>query len=171
MDLILKYFPDLTEEQKRQFAALYDLRLYLSRVGEIFHLNEFLYSEAELDTRKSGEKQFDYVNPRNREVQIEMEKACTQHLGKVGALIDTTFYRQPDFGEQDFEYEASVIIPVFNREKTVADAVKSALGQKANFKFNVIVVNNHSTDRTGEILDELKADNLIQIVPDRKSVV
>ena len=155
------------DRETYQFAALYDLRLYLSRVGEIFHLNEFLYSEAELDTRKSGEKQFDYVNPRNREVQIEMEKACTQHLGKVGALIDTTFYRQPDFGEQDFEYEASVIIPVFNREKTVADAVKSALGQKANFKFNVIVVNNHSTDRTGEILDELKADNLIQIVPER----
>lgn len=156
-----------TDREEYQFAALYDLRLYLSRVGEIFHLNEFLYSEAELDTRKSGEKQFDYVNPRNREVQIEMEKACTQHLGKVGALIDTTFYRQPDFGEQDFEYEASVIIPVFNREKTVADSVKSALGQKANFKFNVIVVNNHSTDRTGEILDELKADNLIQIVPKR----
>lgn len=155
------------DREDYQFAALYDLRLYLSRVGEIFHLNEFLYSEAELDTRKSGEKQFDYVNPRNREVQIEMEKACTQHLGKVGALIDTTFYRQPDFGEQDFEYEASVIIPVFNREKTVADAVKSALGQKASFKFNVIVVNNHSTDRTGEILDELKVDNLIQIVPER----
>ena len=155
------------DREEYQFAALYDLRLYLSRVGEIFHLNEFLYSEAELDTRKSGEKQFDYVNPRNREVQIEMEKACTQHLGKVGALIDTTFYRQPDFGEQDFEYEASVIIPVFNREKTVADAVKSALGQKASFKFNVIVVNNHSTDRTGEILDELKVDNLIQIVPER----
>ena len=156
-----------SDREEYQFAALYDLRLYLSRVGEIFHLNEFLYSEAELDTRKSGEKQFDYVNPRNREVQIEMEKACTQHLGKVGALIDTTFYRQPDFGEQEFEYEASVIIPVFNREKTVADAVKSALGQKASFKFNVIVVNNHSTDRTGEILDELKADNLIQIVPER----
>lgn len=155
------------DREEYQFAALYDLRLYLSRVGEIFHLNEFLYSEAELDTRKSGEKQFDYVNPRNREVQIEMEKACTQHLGKVGALIDTTFYRQPDFGEQDFEYEASVIIPVFNREKTVADAVKSVLGQKTNFKFNVIVVNNHSTDRTGEILDELKADNMIQIVPER----
>lgn len=155
------------DREEYQFAALYDLRLYLSRVGEIFHLNEFLYSEAELDTRKSGEKQFDYVNPRNCEVQIEMEKACTQHLGKVGALIDTTFYRQPDFGEQDFEYEASVIIPVFNREKTVADAVKSALGQKASFKFNVIVVNNHSTDRTGEILDELKVDNLIQIVPER----
>ena len=156
-----------SDREEYQFAALYDLRLYLSRVGEIFHLNEFLYSEAELDTRKSGEKQFDYVNPRNREVQIEMEKACTQHLGKVGALIDTTFYRQPDFGEQEFEYEASVIIPVFNREKTVADAVKSALGQKASFKFNVIVVNNHSTDRTGEILDEFKADNLIQIVPER----
>ena len=156
-----------TDRVDYQYAGLYDLRLYLSRKGEIFHLNEYLYTEAELDTRKSGEKQFDYVNPRNREVQIEMERACTAHLEKVGAIVDTNFYRQPDFGEQDFEYEASVIIPVFNREKTVADAVKSALGQKANFKFNVIVVNNHSTDRTGEILDELKVDNLIQIVPER----
>ncbi len=143
------------DRQEYHYAGLYDLRLYLSRVGEIFHLNEFLYTETELDNRKSGEKQFDYVNPRNREVQIEMEKACTQHLNKVGALIDTSYYRQPDFDEQDFEYEASVIIPVFNREKTIADAVKSALSQKTNFKFNVIVVNNHSTDRTGEILDEI----------------
>lgn len=174
---------DFIAQQDRadyQYAGLYDLRLYLSRVGEIFHLNEFLYTEDELDNRKSGEKQFDYVNPRNREVQIEMEKACTQHLNKVGALIDTSFYRQPDFGEQEFFYEASVIIPVFNREKTIADAVKSALSQKANFKFNVIVVNNHSTDRTGEILDEIaremearndkQAGRLVQIVPVRNDL-
>ena len=164
------------DRQEYQFAGLYDLRLYLSRVGEIFHVNEFLYTEDELDTRKSGEKQFDYVNPRNREVQIEMEKACTHHLEKVGALVDTNYYRQPDFDEQEFEYEASVIIPVFNREKTIADAVKSALSQKTSFKFNVIVVNNHSTDRTGEILSEIahemeerndkQAGRLVQIVPD-----
>ena len=168
------------DRQEYQFAGLYDLRLYLSRVGEIFHINEFLYTEDELDTRKSGEKQFDYVNPRNREVQIEMEKACTHHLEKVGALVDTNFYRQPDFDEQEFEYEASVIIPVFNREKTIADAVKSALSQKTSFKFNVIVVNNHSTDRTGEILSEIahemeerndkQAGLLVQIVPDRNDL-
>ena len=158
------------DRQEYQFAGLYDLRLYLSRVGEIFHLNEFLYTENELDNRKSGEKQFDYVNPRNREVQIEMEKACTQHLNKVGALVDTSYYRLPDFDEQEFEYEASVVIPVFNREKTIADAVKSALAQKTDFKFNVIVVNNHSTDKTGEILDEIADDRLIQIVPDRKDL-
>ena len=174
---------DYTAQQDRQeyqFAGLYDLRLYLSRVGEIFHINEFLYTEDELDTRKSGEKQFDYVNPRNREVQIEMEKACTHHLEKVGALVDTNYYRQPDFDEQEFEYEASVIIPVFNREKTIADAVKSALSQKTSFKFNVIVVNNHSTDRTGEILSEIahemeerndkQAGRLVQIVPDRNDL-
>ena len=168
------------DRQEYQFAGLYDLRLYLSRVGEIFHINEFLYTEDELDTRKSGEKQFDYVNPRNREVQIEMEKACTHHLEKVGALVDTNYYRQPDFDEQEFEYEASVIIPVFNREKTIADAVKSALSQKTSFKFNVIVVNNHSTDRTGEILSEIahemeerndkQAGRLVQIVPDRNDL-
>ncbi len=120
------------------------------------------------------------MNPRNREVQIEMEKACTHHLEKVGALVDTNYYRQPDFDEQEFEYEASVIIPVFNREKTIADAVKSALSQKTSFKFNVIVVNNHSTDRTGEILSEIahemeerndkQAGRLVQIVPDRNDL-
>ena len=156
-----------TDRVDYQYAGLYDLRLYLSRKGEIFHLNEYLYTEAELDTRKSGEKQFDYVNPRNREVQIEMERACTAHLEKVGAIVDTNFYRQPDFDEQDFACEASVVIPVFNREKTIADAVKSALSQKTNFPYNVIVVNNHSTDSTGEILDSIDDGRLIQIVPDR----
>lgn len=156
-----------TDRVDYQYAGLYDLRLYLSRKGEIFHLNEYLYTEAELDTRKSGEKQFDYVNPRNREVQIEMERACTAHLEKVGAIVDTNFYRQPDFDEQDFACEASVIIPVFNREKTIADAVKSALSQKTNFPYNVIVVNNHSTDSTGEILDSIDDGRLIQIVPGR----
>ena len=156
-----------TDRVDYQYAGLYDLRLYLSRKGEIFHLNEYLYTEAELDTRKSGEKQFDYVNPRNREVQIEMERACTAHLEKVGAIVDTNFYRQPDFEEQDFACEASVVIPVFNREKTIADAVKSALSQKTNFPYNVIVVNNHSTDSTGEILDSIDDERLIQIVPGR----
>ena len=156
-----------TDRVDYQYAGLYDLRLYLSRKGEIFHLNEYLYTEAELDTRKSGEKQFDYVNPRNREVQIEMERACTAHLEKVGAIVATNFYRQPDFDEQDFACEASVVIPVFNREKTIADAVKSALSQKTNFPYNVIVVNNHSTDSTGEILDLIDDGRLIQIVPSR----
>lgn len=176
----LRDYAAQTDRVDYLYAGLYDLRLYLSRVGEIFHLNEYLYTENELDTRKSGEKQFDYVNPRNREVQIEMERACTQHLEKVGALIDTSYYRLPDFNEQDFEYEASVVIPVFNREKTIADAVKSALSQKANFKFNVIVVNNHSTDKTGEILSRIahemeekndkQAGRLSQIVPERRDL-
>ena len=176
----LRDYAAQTDRVDYLYAGLYDLRLYLSRVGEIFHLNEYLYTENELDTRKSGEKQFDYVNPRNREVQIEMERACTQHLETVGALIDTSYYRLPDFNEQDFEYEASVVIPVFNREKTIADAVKSALSQKANFKFNVIVVNNHSTDKTGEILSRIahemeekndkQAGRLIQIVPERRDL-
>ena len=176
----LRDYAAQTDRVDYLYAGLYDLRLYLSRVGEIFHLNEYLYTENELDTRKSGEKQFDYVNPRNREVQVEMERACTQHLEKVGALIDTSYYRLPDFNEQDFEYEASVVIPVFNREKTIADAVKSALSQKANFKFNVIVVNNHSTDQTGEILSRIahemeekndkQAGRLIQIVPERRDL-
>ena len=151
-----------------QFAGWYDLRLFLSRVGELFHLNEYLYTEEEDDLRASGEKQFDYVNPRNREVQIEMEQAATAHLSTIKALVDTTQYVQPDFSGEAFPVEASVVIPVFNREKTVRDAVVSALSQKTDFPFNVIVVDNHSTDGTTEILSSLAADErLVHLIPTR----
>ncbi len=141
-----------------KYAGVYAMRLYMQRCGMVFHLNEYLYTEEELDTRKSGEKQFDYVNPRNREVQIEMERACTEHLRKIGAAVDTTVRKEPDFTEGTFPVEASVIIPVFNRVKTIADAVRSALSQKTSFPYNVIVVDNHSTDGTTEILSELKQE-------------
>ena len=151
-----------------QFAGWYDLRLFLSRKGELFHLNEYLYTEEEDDLRASGEKQFDYVNPRNREVQIEMEQAATAHLAAINALVDTTLYAQPDFSGDTFPVEASVVIPVFNREKTVRDAVVSALSQKTDFPFNVIVVDNHSTDGTTEILSSLAADErLVHLIPTR----
>ena len=151
-----------------QFAGWYDLRLFLSREGELFHLNEYLYTEEEDDLRASGEKQFDYVNPRNREVQIEMEQAATAHLSAIKALVDTTQYVQPDFSGEAFLVEASVVIPVFNREKTVRDAVVSALSQKTDFPFNVIVVDNHSTDGTTEILSSLAADErLVHLIPTR----
>ena len=151
-----------------QYAGWYALRLFLSRKGELFHLNEYLYTEEEDDLRASGEKQFDYVNPRNREVQIEMEQAATAHLSTINALVDTTQYAQPDFSAEAFPVEASVVIPVFNREKTVRDAVVSALSQKTDFPFNVIVVDNHSTDRTTEILSSLAADErLVYLIPTR----
>ena len=154
--------------QDYQFAGWYDLRLFLSREGELFHLNEYLYTEEEDDLRASGEKQFDYVNPRNREVQIEMEQAATAHLAAIKALVDTTQYAQPDFSAEAFPVEASVVIPVFNREKTVRDAVVSALSQKTDFPFNVIVVDNHSTDGTTEILSSLAADErLVHLIPTR----
>ena len=140
------------QESALQWAAFYDLRLYISRKSSIFHINEFLYTRQETDTRRSGEKQFDYVNPRNRDVQVEMEQVVTHHLEQIGALVDTSEYAKIDYREQDFDVEASVVIPVFNRERTVADAVKSALEQKTTFKYNVIVVDNHSTDGTAEEL-------------------
>ena len=151
-----------------QYAGWYALRLFLSRKGELFHLNEYLYTEEEDDLRASGEKQFDYVNPRNREVQVEMEQAATAHLSTINALVDTTQYAQPDFSAEAFPVEASVVIPVFNREKTVRDAVVSALSQKTDFPFNVIVVDNHSTDGTTEILSSLAADErLVHLIPTR----
>ena len=164
---LLHTFAMQAGEHDYQYAGLYALRLFLSRKGQLFHINECLYTEEETDLRASGVKQFDYVNPRNREVQIEMEHAATAHLAEIGAKIDPSFYRRPDFNEQDFDIEASVVIPVFNREKTILDAVNSALGQKANFKFNVIVVDNHSTDMTTELLDGMHDERLIHIIPER----
>ena len=167
---LLHQYAASDQDHDYQYAALYDLRLFLSREGRLLHLNEYLYTEEERDLRASGEKQFDYVNPRNREVQIEMEQACTAHLKAVNALVDTSLYNEVDFAEQEFEVEASVVIPVFHREKTIKDAVESALSQKATFKYNVIVVDNHSTDGTSEILTSLLSchDNKLHvIVPQR----
>ena len=151
------------------YGGLYDLRLYLSRQGDLLHLNELLYTEVERDLRASGEKQFDYVNPANRDVQIEMEQVATRHLEAIGALVDTNSLLTVDYDEQPFEQEASVIIPVYNRAKTIADAVKSALSQKTSFKYNVIVVDNHSTDGTSDILSQLSTLNsqLVVLVPQR----
>ena len=169
------------EEHNYRFAGFYDLRLFLSRQGRIFHLGEPLYTLQNSDERPSGVKQFDYVNPANREVQVEMEQAVTKHLMAIGAKLDPSYYRTPDFNEQPFDVEASVIIPVYNRERTILDAVKSALEQKTNFKFNVIVVDNHSTDRTTELLNDLHEklnksvhdsdiERLIHIIPVRKDL-
>lgn len=170
--LLHRYVAEAAPTTDYRYAGLYDLRLFLSREGRIFHLNEYLYTEEETDLRASGVKQFDYVNPANRDVQIEMEQAVTAHLDAIGARIDTADYACPDFGEQDFPVETSVIIPVRNRVKTIADAVRSALAQKTDFGYNVIVVDNHSTDGTTEALRELSrseecGEKLVHIVPDR----
>ena len=152
-----------------RFGALYDLRL---RMKNIVHVNESLYTDMPVDFRKSGEKQFDYVDPKNRKVQLEMEQICTRHLERIGACLPP----QPAAGEEtdeaeaeDFPVTATVVIPVFNRVRTVADAVRSALSQKCSFIYNVIVVDNHSTDGTSALLDELASGSgsLIHIVPDR----
>ena len=164
---LFRQWASLTQTSAYQYAGFYDLRLYLSRQGELLHLSELLYTEVETDVRASGVKQFDYVNPANREVQVEMEKAVTVHLREIDALVDPSSYTSIDFDEQDFEYEASVIIPVYNREKTIIDAVKSALGQKTTFKYNVIVVDNHSTDKTTELLDSFENTRLIHLIPQR----
>ena len=147
-------------------AGLYDLRLKLSQIAPIVHINEYLYSDVETDIRRSGEKIFDYVDPRNRNRQLEMEAACTEYLKEVGGYLVPEF-EHIDFDKGDFEYEASVIIPVRNRIRTIRDAINSALSQKCDFKFNVIVIDNHSTDGTTEAIREFTDERLIHIVPER----
>jgi hypothetical protein len=144
---VLKSF----REEDFRFAGYYALRLHASRLGEIVHIPEVLSAMVETDLRKSGEKQFDYVSAGAREKQLEMEKACTTHLKETGAFLTAPF-KEVDFNTDDFPLEASVIIPVRNREKTIRDAVESVLMQKTNFPFNLIVVDNYSTDGTTAIL-------------------
>lgn len=151
-------------------AGMYDLRLKVSQSAELVHINEYLYTEIENDTRKSGEKQFDYVDPKNRDVQVEMEQACTDHLQKIGGYLKPEF-KDVDFDGQSFEYEASVIIPVRNRVRTIEDAILSVLSQKTGFKFNLIVVDNYSTDGTTEAIRKYAADErLIHVIPENKDL-
>ena len=153
-----------------QHAGLYDLRLKLSQRYALVHANEYLYSEVEEDNRKSGEKQFDYVDPRNRDRQIEMEKACTQHLKEIGGYLEPHF-EDIDFNQGEFEVEASVIIPVRNRAATIGAAIESVLKQQTKFKFNLIVIDNHSTDGTTEAIDAFKADGrVVHLVPERNDL-
>ena len=150
-----------------QYAGLYDLRLKVAEAGSLVHVNEYLYYEVQIDTRSSGERQFDYVDPRNRAVQIEMEKACTEHLKAVGAYLAPGEYRDVDLKAGDFEYEASVVIPCRNRVRTIADAIRSALDQKTDFPYNVIVVDDNSTDGTVDVIRSFDDPRLIYIAQDR----
>ena len=134
-----------------KYSGLYDLQLFClrrKRQAALFHIREYLYTEEELDLRTSGEKQFDYVNPRNREVQKERELACTKHLKLIGSYIEPESIVDVSVERYDFDREASVIIPVRNRVKTIEDAIRSALSQRTTFEFNVMVVDNLSTDGT-----------------------
>lgn len=153
-----------------QFAGLYDLRLKLSQKMELVHINEYLYSEVEDDDRKSGEKIFDYVDPKNRDLNMEMEMACTEHLKEIGGYL-TPQFPTIEFDSHHFEYEASVIIPVRNRIRTIRDAIISVLEQKTDFKFNIIVIDNCSTDGTTEMIKEFAYDKrLIHIIPKQKDL-
>lgn len=165
-------FKDAANRMKAdyQYAGMYDLRLKLSQKETLVHINEYLYSEVEQDTRKSGEKIFDYVDPKNRGVQIEMEQACTEHLKEIGGYLKPEF-KSIEFNAGNFEYEASVIIPVRNRIRTIEDAIRSVLKQETTFKYNLIIIDNHSTDGTTEAIKKYASDErVIHIVPERNDL-
>lgn len=166
-DILRRAAESLKAQKEYYYSGLYALRLAVSRIARIVHIREFLYTEVENDLRKSGEKQFDYVDPRNRNVQIEREEAFTFHLRKIGAYLPQRT-RLIDTEKGDFSCEASVIIPVRNRVKTIDDAIKSVLEQETDFKFNVIIIDNHSTDGTTECIDRYKDnEKVVHIVPER----
>lgn len=163
---VLKNF----DEADYMFAGYYALRLHASRLGPIIHVPENLCTMVETDLRRSGDKQFDYVSAGAREKQIEMEKVCTRHLKEIGAYLNPPF-QQVSVDEGEFPVEASVIIPVRNRVKTIRDAVESVLKQKADFSFNLIVVDNYSTDGTTEVLEEYsRKGKLVHLIPGRKDL-
>ena len=149
-----------------EFAGLYDLRLKVQAAGRIEHVAEFLYYEVETDTRRSGEKLFDYVNPKNRAVQIEMEQACTAHLKAIGGYLAPQF-QDVDLRAGAFEYEASVVIPCRKRVRTIGDAIRSALSQQTTFPYNVFVVDDNSTDGTVDVIRSFEGDpRLVYIAQD-----
>lgn len=151
-------------------AGLYYLRLQLAEQGvqKIVHLNEYLYTETETDSRTSGEKQFDYVDPKNRDVQLEMEQVCTEHLKAIGGYLHPDDLEEVDLNAIPFQTEASVIIPVRNRVRTIEDAIRSVLQQRTSFPFNLIIIDNHSTDGTSEAIERYTYDpRVIHLIPER----
>ena len=156
-----------------QAAGFYDLRLKIAEKFRIEHINEYLYSEVELDTRKTGEKLFDYVDPKNRASQIEMEQAATEYLKEVGGYLKPGF-KDIDINEGEFPVEMTVMIPVRNRIRTIRDAINSALEQKTTFKYNVFVVENgpecHSTDGTTEAVQEYDDPRLVHVITERRDL-
>ncbi len=166
-DYLKRAINEIEAEKEYQHSALYALRLALSRYGELTHIREFLYTETEIDLRKSGEKQFDYVDPRNRQVQIEREEVFTRHLKEIGAYLKPGMMTV-DLKEGEFSHEASIIIPVRNRARTINEAIRSVLEQETSFPFNLIIIDNHSTDETSEIIEQYKNDNrVIHLIPER----
>ena len=153
-----------------RYGGLYDLRLKMSCREQLFHIPETLSEKIMPETGGSmpETEHFAYVDPRHRPYQLEMERIATEHLKRVGAFLEPAFRPLPEDGEV-FPVTASVIIPVRNRRPTIGQAVESALGQTAGFAFNVIVVDNHSTDGTTDLLGKLagKCKNVKHIVPGR----
>jgi hypothetical protein len=157
-------------------AALYDVRLKIAADFPVVRIPEILYTsvpaEAGRPSREGAsapeisESHFQYVDPASAAFQREREHIAAAHLKNIGAWLPPKFKEVPDPGTA-FPVTASVVIPVRNRKATIADAVTSALSQETDFRFNVIVVDNFSTDGTDAVLADLAArdDRLHRLTP------
>ena len=147
-----------------EYAAFY--ALWLSMYGRISFVPEVVSSVSTVASEcESGEAQFRYVDPRNRDAQIEKEEVFTRFV------MDQEAFVEPGRAVEhtgNFKVEASVVIPVRNRVKTVGDAIRSALEQITDFSFNVIVVDNHSDDGTTVLVNEMAAADgrVVHIIPE-----
>ncbi|MBR5117196.1 MAG: glycosyltransferase family 2 protein [Muribaculaceae bacterium] len=168
-DALSKAFGEINNDfEKLQYSGFYAVRLALSRLGRIVHIPEYLYTTDTFELRASGVRIFDYQRESEAEKQLEMEKVCTWHLTKIGAYLPPERYDDVDLTDGEFPVECSVIIPVLNRANTIGNAIKSVLSQEAQFKFNLIVIDNHSTDGTTEVIDSFASDpRLIHMIPER----
>ena len=161
----------LTIKNDFKHSGLYELRLLLYSAKQVIQITKPLYSVQKIGASSGSDKMFEYVDPKNRDVQIEMEKVATHHLKQINAFIDPSRKKLVEL-EVEFKNEASVVIPVKNRANTIVDAIQSAVNQKTNFEFNVIVIDNHSDDETTKLVNDIssKNKNVIHSIPQRKDL-
>ena len=136
-----------------QAADLYDLRLRMGEVGPLIHIAN-RYAGSLYTVRAVGSKQnvFDYLLS-DKAGQLEMEKALTEHLKRIGACLEpeAPFQRTTYTPEEESAFAeclASVVIPVNDRPEFIGRALESVLRQTVQAVEAIVVVNGGPDDPT-----------------------